>query len=135
MYSRCLPLFVFLISTKLYAFEFPIEITEYIDDVKVDAVIKQSDINQELIWTPFEKAPALSVADALQAIKDYADKTNLEDLALTGIELKQIPHHEKHWHYLVKLKSKTDDGFESHYFIVLMDANVIPAIKEPESIK
>jgi hypothetical protein len=56
-------------------------------------------------------------------------------MTLTGIELKKIPRHEKHWHYLVKTKSEVDDIVESHYFIVLMDGKVIAAIKEPESIK
>jgi len=135
MYSRFIPLFVLLFSAKLYAYEFPIEITEYIDDVKVDAYISNNDINQALVWTPFESEPPLSMASALQAIQAYAANTDLSDMTLTGIELKQIPHHEKHWHYLVKIKSEVDEVVASHYFIVLMDGKVIPAIKEPESIK
>jgi len=135
MYLRFLPILVLLFSAKLFAYEFPIEITEYIDDVKVDAYISKSDIDQELIWTPFDGAPPLSIAAALQAIQGYAANTDLADMTLTGIELKKIPRHEKHWHYLVKIKSEVDGIVESHYFIVLMDGKVIPAIKEPESIK
>jgi hypothetical protein len=124
-----------LVSAKLFAYEFPLEITEYIDDVKIDAYISKSDINEALIWTPFESEPPLSMAAALQAIQAYVANTDLEDMTLTGIELKKLPHHEKHWHYLVKIKSEVDEVVESHYFIVLMDGKVIPAIKEPESIK
>ena len=135
MYLRFLPILVLLFSAKLFAYEFPIEITEYIDDVKVDAYISKSDIDQELIWTPFDGAPPLSIAAALQAIQAYAANTDLADMTLTGIELKRIPRHEKQWHYLVKIKSEIDGIVESHYFIVLMDGKVIPAIKEPDSIK
>jgi len=135
MYLRFLPLLVLLFSTRLFAYEFPIEITEYIDDIKVDAYINSSDINPELSWAPFASAPPLSMSAALQAIADYASKAELENLTLTGIELKPIPRHMEHWHYLVKVKSEVDDVLESHYFIVLMNGKVIPAIKEPDSIK
>jgi len=135
MYLRFLPLLVLLFSAKLFAYEFPIKITEYIDDIKVDAYIKKSDIDQELIWVPFESSPPLSLADALQAIQNYALGADLENLTLTGIELKPIPHHEKHWHYLVKVKSEVDDTLLPHFFIVLMDGKVISALREPESIK
>jgi len=135
MYLRFLPLLILLFSSRLFAYEFPIEITEYIDDVKVDAYISNSDIKPESTWTPFASEPPLSMSTALQAIEDYASKAELENLTLTGIELKPIPHHTGHWHYLVKVKSEVDEVLESHYFIVLMNGKVIPAIKEPDSIK
>lgn len=135
MLLRFLPVFALLFSAKLFAYEFPIEATEYLDDVKVVAYIKKSDISQGLIWTPFASAPPLSMSAALQAIQDYAEKAGLENMTLTGIELKPIPHHEKHWHYLVKVKTEEDDTFQSHYFVVLMDGKVIPALKQPDAIK
>jgi hypothetical protein len=135
MYLRFLPLLILLFSTRLFAYEFPIEITEYIDDVKVDAYINYSDINPESTWTPFDSAPPLSMAAALQAIGVYASNAELENMTLTGIELKPIPRHMGHWHYLVKVKSEVDEVLESHYFIVLMNGKVIPALKEPDSIK
>jgi hypothetical protein len=135
MYLRFIPLLVLLFSSRLYAYEFPLDITEYIDDVKVVAYINNSDIKPELNWEPFASAPLLSIASALQAIQAYSANTELADMMLTGIELKQIPHHENQWHYLVKVKTEVDEVFESHYFIVLMNGKVIPALKEPDSIK
>ena len=135
MSLRLLPLLVLLFSTKLYAYEFPLDVNEYIDDVKVVAYINNSDIKPELSWQPFAGVPPLSMAAALQAIQEYASKADLEDLTLTGIELKPIPQYENQWHYLVKVKSEVDEVLESYYYIVLMDGKVISALKQPDSIK
>jgi hypothetical protein len=136
MYRKLIPLLFLLFSGKLLAFEFPIEITEYIDDIKIIAYINERDINRESRWTPFDGPPPLSIYDALQAVQgDISSNAAITDTTLIGIELKQIPHHEMYWHYLVKVKFKLADKTQPHFFVVLMDGKVISALKRPESIK
>jgi len=129
-------LLLVLFSGKALGYEFPIEVTEYIDDVKVVVYINKSDISHEAKWIPFEHSPPLSIGDALQAVEKYVNSRNdFSALELTGIELKKIPHHEAHWHYLVKTNVKVSDKVQAHFFVVLMDGKVISALKEPDSIK
>lgn len=125
-----------LFSCPLFAIDFPIEISEYFDDVKVDVFINEEDLNQSKPWQPFESSPPLSMNQALMAIKDIEDSESVySDAKVIGIELKPVPHHKSYWHYLAKLKVMSEDGPESAYYVVLMNGKVIPAIKEPESIK
>lgn len=136
MLTRMLPLLFALFSGSLQAYEFPIEIIEFIDNTRVVAFVNEVDIDKALYWVPFEGSPPLAIADALKAIRGHiASDPKLADATLTGIELKQIPRHEKYWHYLVKLRSQADDRVRSSYFIVLMDGKVIPGIREPETLK
>ena len=125
-----------LFSGNILAYEFPVVITEYFDEIKIDAYIKKSDINTKLQWTPFKSPPPLSINDALQAVNNYIVSNNEStNIILIGIELKQIPRYENVWHYLVKVKSTLGDISRPHFFVVLMDGKVISAIKEPVSIK
>lgn len=130
-------LLLFLIGNgKALAFEFPIEISEYIDDIKIYAHIEKSDIDEKSEWMPFETSPPLSIFDALKSVQKYIDSnTNSVEQTLIGIELKQIPRHKEYWHYLVKVKYKIDDKLQPHFFIVLMDGKVISAIRRPDAIK
>jgi hypothetical protein len=102
MYHSLVALLLLLLSARAMAYDFPLEITEYIDDVKVIAYLNESEVGNEPQWTPFEGPPALSIADALDAVQRHI-KSDAEfaDVTLMGIELKQIPHHAKRWHYLV----------------------------------
>ena len=128
MYRKYLLLLLLLLSEKVMALEFPIQITEYIDDVKVNVNINKNDIKDELQWIPFEGPPPLSIFDTLDIVQAYLESsTDFVTTSLIGIELKQIPHHELHWHYLVNLKCKTADKSQPCYFVVLMDRKVIPA--------
>ena len=127
---------LFLFIGRAQAFEFPIKITEYLDDVRVIAYINKSDINEKLQWTPFGRPPPLSIYGALIAIESYIkDNDDFTNIKLTGIELKQMPHHDLYWHYLVKAKYGPEGEMQSHFFVVLMDGKVIAALKQPESIK
>ncbi len=136
MSKKILLVLAFLFSSQVFAFEFPIEISEYIDDIKVDAFINEEDLNESRQWTPFESSPPLSMNQALMAIKDNeAGRIDFAETRVLGIELKPVPHHKSYWHYLVKLKVKSEEGLETAYYVVLMNGKVIPAIKEPESIK
>ena len=135
MRSRLLPLLLML-SGNIQAFEFPIEIIEFIDNARVVASINESDIDKTSYWHPFEGAPPLTMTDALDAIHEYlAADPDLSNATLSGIELKQIPHHEKYWHYLVRMQSRATDKPGFRYFIVLMNGKVIPGLREPQTVK
>ena len=43
-----IPLFFVLFSGKAMAIEFPIEVTEYIDDIKIDVYINKNDVTDKL---------------------------------------------------------------------------------------
>jgi hypothetical protein len=138
MHKRFLPLLLLLISIGSHAQSFtpPIEVIEYIDDVKVVAYINQDDLKDADSWTPFESQPPLSINDALLSVKRYLQNNGeLENTTLRGIELKRIAHHESNWHYIVKTHYKTDAARKYHFFVVLMNGKVISALREPESIK
>jgi len=136
MRARILPLLLIVISGKIQAFEFPIEVIEFIDNAKVVAFLDETDIDKRSYWEPFTGVPPLSMTDALGAIHDHlAADPELGKATLSGIELKQIPHHERYWHYLVKLQTRMDDKPHSRYFIVLMNGKVIPGLMEPETVK
>lgn len=136
MSSRMLILLLVLFSTSVHALEFPIEIIEYFDQTRVVAFISEKDIDRTLDWSPFEGDPPLTIADTLRAVREYmAGETGLAKAELTEIELKRIPQHERHWHYLVKMKTQADDKPQFHFLIVLMDGKIIPGLREPEGYK
>ena len=136
MSRKLLPLLLFLLSSKVMAYEFPIEIIEYIDDIKIFAYLDKNDINEKAKWKPFKSPPPLSLHQALQAVHTYMKShEGYADASLTGIELKQIPHHENYWHYLVKVRVAANEKVKPHFFVVLMDGKVVSALREPEAIK
>lgn len=136
MSKRLIPFLLLLFCGKAIAFENPIEIIEYIDDIKIVANIKKSDISNKAEWIPFTSPPPLSVGDALQAVQKYIMSNNaISDVKLRGIELKRMSHHKMVWHYLIKINYKIGDNTRPHFFVVLMDGKVISALQEPESIK
>lgn len=137
MRMRILPVLVLLgCSTKLPAVQFPVEVIEFMDNARVVASIEAVDIDASAQWQPFSGAPPLSLTAALDAVhKHLAADPTLADATLSGIELKQIPHHENHWHYLVKLQAHNADNPRPHYFIVLMNGKVIAGLREPQAVK
>ena len=125
-----------LFSGALHATPFPVEIIDTLDDVKVVAFISDAEIQNSVSWSPMETPPPLTIAAAIKAIKkEMVGKHDLNKAVINEIELKQIPSHEDHWHYLVKLSTVTGGRTIDHYFVVLMSGKVIRAIKEPESYK
>ena len=136
MYLRLLAGLLFMFSGTIYAYQFPLVIVEYIDNTKVVAYINESDIDKTLSWIPFEAPPPLTIADVVNDIqKTVASHPNLTNATLKKIELKQIPHHKNHWHYLVAIETKVNSHTELNYFAVLMNGKVIQLIKEPESYR
>ena len=134
MLTRTLLAVLLLLSSQIQAVEYPVEIIEYIDNVRVVAFVNESDINKSPQWDP-PSAPPLSMASALSAVQSHIAPVPINRDTLIGIELKPIPRHKHYWHYLVKNKMQSEDKSVSHYYVVLMDGKVIPAIREPESVK
>jgi len=136
MTNKFITLFLFLVSTNTFAFNFPIEISEYLDNGKIDAYIHKSDINEKAKWAPFETQVPLTVNAAIEQVKQHLETNKqLNGTTLVAIELKQIPHHKNYWHYLVKVQSKIDNVRQNHFYVVLMDGKVISAFQEPDAIK
>ena len=136
MLPRILSLLLLAFCVNAQASQYPIEVVEFIDNIRVAAFINEEDIDKSMTWIPFEGSPPLAIGDALGAIKArVADDPEYATMKLTEIELKQIPHHQTYWHYLVRIKTELDGKSRSHYFIVLMNGKVIQGIKEPSSVK
>ena len=116
---------------------FPIQIIEQFDDTKIVAFINENEVNDSAQWNPLETAPPLSITSAIEAVKKHylAQNRSLDSLSITEIEVRQLPHHKNHWHYLIKIKSTLNDVFKNTFYVVLMDGKVIPAIAEPKSYK
>jgi hypothetical protein len=124
--------FVFL-STSAYAFEPKIEIVEQFDNLRMIAFVSASDISKSPEWNPSLGAPPLSVGKAIQAVKGFVKGSNNSTI-ISEIELRPVPRHEKHWHYLIKI---ANDAKRTKYdlYVVLMDGKIIPAIIEPQGYK
>lgn len=133
MFLRLMAILMILTSQCVLAFEFPIQITEYLDDKKIIVAINESDIDKTLSWMPESGAPPLTIVGALDAVRKKIGINGAEPVAeLLEIELKQIPHHPLQWHYLVKMINRHGGEQTPVYFIVLMNAKVIPALPRPE---
>lgn len=136
MLLRMLLLPLVLFSVTVHAAEFPIEIIEYVDETKVVTFINEEDIERTVGWVPFESPLPLTIADALALVQKFiAPDPEMAGSQLTEIELRRIPHHEIHWHYVVRMTAHTRDKPRSWFFIVLMNGKVIPGLAEPEGIK
>lgn len=136
MHLKILPLMLVALSTTVQAVEFPVEIVEYMDSAQVVATLDAADIDESGHWNPFEEPPALPMADALSAVRMHLDADpELKDVTLAGIELKRTPHHENHWHYLVKVQKPAPGRDRFRYFIVLMNGKVIQGLREPQAVK
>ena len=129
-YYYCLLIAIIGLSTNAYAFQPKIEIIEQFDELSMIAFITKEDINANPEWSPELGAPPLTVVEAIQAVKKI-DKTSN---AIKEIEIRTVPNHEKHWHYLIKI---SNDEMKTKYnvYIVLMSGKVIPAIIEPQGYK
>lgn len=114
----------------------PIEIVEYLEDARVIAFIDADQFDESMQWNPLQAPPPVTIAKAIDAVKKHMTTMGeISKLSILEIELKPLPHHEKYWHYLVKLNAGVNNEFNSYYFVVLMNGKTIPALKETESIK
>ena len=125
-----------LAASQTQAIEFPLEVIEYIDDVKVVAFISQTDIDAASTWNPMQTGVPLGVDAALAAVKEALLDFGVaaDSIALTSIELREFPHQPGHWHYLVRLKQSAGKRHPGFY-VVLMSGKVISATMEPQAYK
>jgi hypothetical protein len=129
-------LLALLFTANAQALDFPIQVIEYVDDIKVVASIDEADMQSERPWHPFTDEPPLSVAQALAAVAEtIATDEAMAGARLAEIELRRVPHHESHWHYMVKLQTKAPTPHHPHYYVVLMSGKVVPALKAPPSVR
>jgi hypothetical protein len=113
-----------------------IELLEYINGKKVVAFINEQDIDASADWHPFDDSPPISFTKLTSAVKEYINANeDLREAELSEIELRPIPHRKEKWHYVVTLKKKVDNEIHNEYLVVLMNGKVIPAFREPDSIK
>ncbi|WP_428605813.1 hypothetical protein [Sedimenticola sp.] len=125
-----------LLSANAFATGYPVEIFEYVDSTRVVAFINPSDVDETHYWHPFKEVPPLTIEKVAASIHQYVSSdAELKDATLEEIELRKLPHFEKQWHYMVKMRTEHDHQIKNRYFVVLMNGNVIPAIQEPQSIK
>lgn len=136
MTLRWSALVLFMLAMNARAYELPIEIFEYVDNAKVVAFVHESDLVEATRWHPSKGAPPLTVKDVVTAVDSYIKATeSLKGATLEEIALRKMPRHEAQWHYMVKLKTEKEDVTHYHYMVVLMNGKIIPAMREPESIK
>ena len=132
-YYPLLSLAIFVLSASVHGFQSKVEIFEQFDDLKMVAFISEKDINNSPEWNPDIGAPPLTVFQAIKSVRDFNKPSNFTG-AIKEIEIRPVPKHGKHWHYLIKI---TNDATKTRYdiYVVLMNGKVIPAIIEPQTYK
>ena len=128
-----LTVLIFVFSANAYSYQPKVEIIEKFDDIRMVAFIDMEDVNNNPEWMPGNNAPPLTVAEAIEAVNSFNNKTKTTK-PVVEIEIRQMPKQKNNWHYLIKaansaMKSKYD------IYVVLMNGKVIPAIIEPQSYK
>ena len=125
---------LFSFFSNTYAFQFPLEIIDYMDDATIIVYAKKNDINKTSTWIPGEGSLPLSVDDLVSKVNIWLKtQPNMINLKINEIELKKVKKHEKenYWYYLIQLHNKNN----TQYIAVLMNGQILPAIKEPKSYK
>ncbi len=127
---RYLLIAILFLSANAHAFQHKIEIIEQFDNLRMVSFITIEDINSNPEWDPDVDVPPLTVDKAIQAVKAFVKASG----SIKEIEIRQVPKHEKQWHYLIKVNN---DSMKSKYsvYLVLMSGKVIPAIIEPQGYK
>ena len=124
-----------LFSAPMRANEFPVEIVEFIDGMRIVAFVDEHDIEAAPAWRPADGSPVLSIASALQAVNEHiAADPDISSAQLTEVKLEQIPRHDDRWNYLVEMQTANHEQHASFY-VVLMNGQVIPAVREPATLK
>jgi len=132
-YYRYLFIAIFIFSSNANAFQPKVEIYEQFDNLRMITFIDENDINNSPEWNPDSSLIPLTVDRAIQAVIDFS-KDSITPGVIKKIELRRVPKHDKHWHYLIKI---SNDAMKTKYniYVVLMDGKVIPAIIEPQGYK
>lgn len=118
------------LSVDAFAFQPKVEIIEQFDNLKMVAFISAEEINSNPEWQPASQPPPLTVDAAINALKMIVK----DPVSIVEIEIRQVPRHDRQWHYLIKV---ANDVMTSKYsvYVVLMSGKVIPAIIQPQGYK
>ena len=120
------------------AANWPLEVFERMDDKRIVVFLTEEDIDSSPAWEPAEGSPPLTLAAVIQVLDTWIQASiDRAGLKIHEIKLKAIPHHEldHHWYYLVQLTKRIDAKTEREYAAILMDGKLVPAIREPASVK
>lgn len=130
---RWLSIFVFVFSANAHSYQPRVEIIEQFDNIKMVAFINEDDVNNNPEWMPGDNAPPLTIAEAIEAVNSFNNKTKTTK-PVVEVEVRQMPKRKNNWHYLIKV---SNSAIRSKYdiYVVLMSGKVIPAIIEPQSYK
>ena len=135
MLNKLFPaLLLFGCFSQSYAFQFPLEIIDYMDDATIIVYAKKDDINNTSVWIPGEGNVPLGINELVSKVNSWLKtQPEMSALKINEIELKKVKKHEKenYWYYLLQLKNHKD----IQYLAVLMNGQILPAIKEPKSYK
>ncbi len=140
MFYRSLFIILFFICGSASAFQFPLEIIDYMDNSRIIIYANKSDINQSPRWAITDNTPPpLTISSLISKVNKWTvQQKDLQDARVNEIELKKMQQHEKdnYWYYLVQLKStQAAKNKNIHYIAVLMNGKILTAIKEPSSYK
>ncbi len=130
-YSRFLSAVIFILATNVYAYQPKIEIIEQFDKLRIIAFLSEGDIANSPKWNPNLEAPALSIVEAIQAVKTF---TKVSQIDVKEIEIRPLSSDELYWHYLIKV-ANNEMTLKYSVYVVLMSGKVISAIIEPEGYK
>lgn len=115
---------------------FPIELMEYVGTHRVVAFIDAKDVEAVPTWRPFQGPPPETMEEALEDVRDYVAADEIfESARVEQVSLRQIPHLEDRWHYVVALETNEGAETRNRYLVVLMNGKIVPAIEAPQSIK
>ena len=120
--------------SQSYAFQFPLEIIDYMDDATIIVYAKKDDINSTSTWIPGEGSVPLGINELVSKVNNWLKtQPEMSSLTINEIELKKVKKHEKdnYWYYLLQLKNNDN----TQYLAVLMNGQILPAIKEPKAYK
>ncbi len=120
--------------SQTYAFQFPLEIIDYMDNATIIVYAKKDEINSTSTWIPGEGNVPLNIDELVGKVSSWLKtQSKMSAFKINEIELKKVKHHEKdnYWYYLIQLKNNSD----TQYIAVLMNGRILPAIKEPRSYK
>ena len=135
MLNKLFPaILLFGFFSQSYAFQFPLEIIDYMDDATIIVYAKKDDINNTSVWIPGEGNVPLGINELVSKVNSWLKtQPEMSALKINEIELKKVKKHEKenYWYYLLQLKNHND----IQYLAVLMNGQILPAIKEPKSYK
>lgn len=138
MFSRAIIAALLFYTANALAYQFPLEIIEKFDDARLVIFVAESDIRNTPEWSPARGNPPLTIAGVVSKVLQWCEKDkNLKNANILKIELKPILRFEKQnrWYYLVQLQTPNSGQHTIQYLAILMDGKILPAIREPSSIK